>query len=167
VILTVLFAIPIPILAAFVPLQEIAELVNIGTLFAFFIVNVAVIWLRRSEPEMERGFRVPLVPVVPIIGALLCAYFDDEGAGQHLVALRDLAADRDGDLRVVRLPQLAPAQERRRRGARADEHSTASRASAPGQAAVGQPRRYGETGWLLRAPASARRSGVLTCGRSS
>jgi basic amino acid/polyamine antiporter, APA family len=74
VILTLLFAIPIAILAAFVPLKEIAELVNIGTLFAFLIVNVAVIWLRRSKPEMERGFRVPLVPVVPIIGALLCAY---------------------------------------------------------------------------------------------
>ena len=74
VILTLLFAIPIAILAAFVPLKEIAQLVNIGTLFAFLIVNVAVIWLRRTKPEMERGFRVPLVPVVPIIGALLCAY---------------------------------------------------------------------------------------------
>jgi len=74
VILTTVFAIPIAILAALVPLQEIAELVNIGTLFAFFIVNIAVIWLRRTKPEMERGFRVPLVPVVPIIGALLCVY---------------------------------------------------------------------------------------------
>jgi len=74
VILTLVFAIPIAILAAFVPLKEIAELVNIGTLFAFLIVNVAVIWLRRTKPEMDRGFRVPLVPVVPIIGALLCAY---------------------------------------------------------------------------------------------
>jgi APA family basic amino acid/polyamine antiporter len=74
VILTLVFAIPIAILAAFVPLQEIAELVNIGTLFAFLIVNVAVIWLRRTKPEMDRGFRVPLVPVVPIIGALLCTY---------------------------------------------------------------------------------------------
>jgi APA family basic amino acid/polyamine antiporter len=74
VILTLVFAIPIAILAAFVPLKEIAELVNIGTLFAFFIVNIAVIWLRRTKPEMKRGFRVPLVPVVPIIGALLCVY---------------------------------------------------------------------------------------------
>jgi basic amino acid/polyamine antiporter, APA family len=74
VILTLVFAIPIAILAAFVPLKEIAELVNIGTLFAFLIVNVAVIWLRRTKPEMDRGFRVPLVPVVPIIGGLLCAY---------------------------------------------------------------------------------------------
>jgi basic amino acid/polyamine antiporter, APA family len=74
VVLTLVFAIPIAILAAFVPLTEIAELVNIGTLFAFFLVNVAVIWLRRTRPEMERGFRVPLVPIVPAIGAALCIY---------------------------------------------------------------------------------------------
>jgi APA family basic amino acid/polyamine antiporter len=74
VILTVLFAVPIALIAAFVPLTEIAELVNIGTLFAFFLVNVAVIWLRRSKPELERGFRVPLVPVLPAIGAALCIY---------------------------------------------------------------------------------------------
>jgi basic amino acid/polyamine antiporter, APA family len=74
VILTVLFAVPIALIAAFVPLTEIAELVNIGTLFAFFLVNVAVIWLRRSKPDLERGFRVPLVPFVPVIGAALCIY---------------------------------------------------------------------------------------------
>jgi basic amino acid/polyamine antiporter, APA family len=74
VLLTVVFAVPIALLAAFVPLTEIAELVNIGTLFAFFIVNIAVIWLRRTKPDMERGFRVPLVPVVPLIGAALCVY---------------------------------------------------------------------------------------------
>jgi basic amino acid/polyamine antiporter, APA family len=74
VILTILFAVPIAFLAAFVPLTEIAELVNIGTLFAFFIVNIAVIWLRRTKPDMKRGFRVPFVPVVPLIGAALCVY---------------------------------------------------------------------------------------------
>jgi basic amino acid/polyamine antiporter, APA family len=74
VILTLLFAVPIALLAAFVPLTEIAELVNIGTLFAFFLVNIAVIWLRRTKPDMERGFRVPLVPFVPVIGAALCIY---------------------------------------------------------------------------------------------
>jgi basic amino acid/polyamine antiporter, APA family len=57
-----------------VPLTEIAELVNIGTLFAFFLVNVAVIWLRRTKPDLDRGFRVPLVPFVPAIGAALCIY---------------------------------------------------------------------------------------------
>ncbi len=74
VVLTLVFAIPVAILAAFVPLKKIAELVNIGTLFAFFIVNIAVIWLRRTKPDMERGFRVPLVPLFPLIGAALCVY---------------------------------------------------------------------------------------------
>jgi APA family basic amino acid/polyamine antiporter len=67
-------AIPIALIAALLPLSEIAELVNIGTLFAFLIVNLAVIWLRRTKPNMERGFRVPFVPVFPLIGAALCVY---------------------------------------------------------------------------------------------
>jgi APA family basic amino acid/polyamine antiporter len=71
---TALFGILIAVLAATVPLEIIFELVNIGTLFAFVIVNIGVIILRRTRPEMERGFRVPWVPVVPIIGALLCFY---------------------------------------------------------------------------------------------
>jgi APA family basic amino acid/polyamine antiporter len=62
------FGILVAIIAAFVPLEEIAKLVNIGTLFAFLIVNVGVIVLRRTAPDMERSFRVPLVPVFPLIG---------------------------------------------------------------------------------------------------
>lgn len=71
---TALFGVLIAILAATVPLDVIFELVNIGTLFAFVIVNIGVIVLRRTRPELPRGFRVPWVPVVPIIGALLCFY---------------------------------------------------------------------------------------------
>jgi basic amino acid/polyamine antiporter, APA family len=74
VILTLLFAVPIGLIAAFLPLSEIAKLVNIGTLFAFLIVNLAVIWLRRTKPDVKRGFRVPFVPVFPLIGAALCVY---------------------------------------------------------------------------------------------
>jgi len=74
VALTLIFALLIAVIAAFVPLTEIAELVNIGTLFAFVLVNVGVIILRRTRPDMERGFRVPLVPVFPIIGIGLCIY---------------------------------------------------------------------------------------------
>jgi APA family basic amino acid/polyamine antiporter len=71
---TLLLGTLIAILAAFVPLSSIIELVNIGTLFAFVVVNIGVIVLRRTQPDMQRGFRVPGVPVVPIIGALLCVY---------------------------------------------------------------------------------------------
>jgi APA family basic amino acid/polyamine antiporter len=69
-VLGVVFA----LLAAFVPLTEIVELVNIGTLFAFLVVNIGVIILRRTRPDLERGYRVPFVPVFPLIGAALCVY---------------------------------------------------------------------------------------------
>jgi APA family basic amino acid/polyamine antiporter len=71
---TIIFALLISVLAAFVPLTTIAELVNIGTLFAFVLVNIGVIVLRPKRPDMERGFRVPFVPVFPIIGIGLCIY---------------------------------------------------------------------------------------------
>jgi APA family basic amino acid/polyamine antiporter len=74
IFVTLLFGVLISILAALVPLTEIAKLVNIGTLFAFLLVNVGVIVLRRTKPDLERGFRVPFVPVFPIIGSLLCIY---------------------------------------------------------------------------------------------
>jgi basic amino acid/polyamine antiporter, APA family len=73
-LITGVFALLIAALAAFVPLSEIAKLVNIGTLFAFLLVNIGVIILRRTNPDMERGFRVPFVPVFPLIGAALCIY---------------------------------------------------------------------------------------------
>jgi basic amino acid/polyamine antiporter, APA family len=72
--ITVGFGVLIAIMAALIPLSELAELVNIGTLFAFLLVNVGVIVLRRIEPDMERPFRVPLVPWFPLIGAALCIY---------------------------------------------------------------------------------------------
>ncbi len=71
---TLIFGVLTAVLAAFVPLTEIAKLVNIGTLFAFLIVNIGVIVLRRLEPDLERGFRVPFVPFFPLIGAGLCIY---------------------------------------------------------------------------------------------
>jgi basic amino acid/polyamine antiporter, APA family len=72
--ITAAFAVLIAAIAAFVPLTEIAKLVNIGTLFAFLIVNIGVIVLRRTAPDMERSFRVPLVPWFPLIGSALCIY---------------------------------------------------------------------------------------------
>ncbi|MCW2966711.1 MAG: amino acid permease [Solirubrobacteraceae bacterium] len=72
--ITIIVAALAAVLAAFVPLSDIAKLVNIGTLFAFLIVNIGVIVLRRTEPGLDRAFRVPLVPVVPLLGAALCIY---------------------------------------------------------------------------------------------
>jgi basic amino acid/polyamine antiporter, APA family len=72
--ITATFGILIALLAAFVPLTEIVKLVNVGTLFAFILVNLGVIVLRRTKPDLKRGYRVPFVPVFPIIGTLLCIY---------------------------------------------------------------------------------------------
>jgi len=72
--LTILFGIGIAVLAAIIPLNAIVELVNIGTLFAFVLVNAGVIVLRRKRPEMPRPFKVPFSPVFPLIGIGLCVY---------------------------------------------------------------------------------------------
>lgn len=72
--LTIGFGIFIALMAAFVPLGAIVELVNIGTLFAFILVNLGVIVLRRTRPDMERPFKVPFSPVFPIIGVALCLW---------------------------------------------------------------------------------------------
>ena len=74
IVLTLIFGTLSAIIAALLPLSELAELVNIGTLFAFLIVNIGVIVLRRTQPDLDRGFRVPFVPVFPLIGAALCIY---------------------------------------------------------------------------------------------
>jgi APA family basic amino acid/polyamine antiporter len=61
-------------LAGFVPLTTLAELVNIGTLFAFMLVSAGVLILRRTDPDRERPFRTPLVPLVPILAIAGCVY---------------------------------------------------------------------------------------------
>src|SRR3954447_3961183 len=72
--LTVGLGVLIAILAALVPLGAIVELVNIGTLFAFVLVNIGVIILRRTRPEMPRPYRVPLSPVLPVLGVVFAVY---------------------------------------------------------------------------------------------
>lgn len=52
------------------PLKTLADLVNIGTLFAFVLVAIGVTFLRRSRPGLERPFRTPFVPVLPILSVL-------------------------------------------------------------------------------------------------
>jgi APA family basic amino acid/polyamine antiporter len=62
------------VLAALIPIDQLAGLVNIGTLFAFVLVSLGVIVLRRTRPDLERAFRTPWVPVVPILAALACLF---------------------------------------------------------------------------------------------
>ncbi|MGY1581384.1 amino acid permease [Streptomyces sp. MN13] len=64
---TILLGVLIAVLAGFTPLNELAALVNIGTLFAFVVVAIGVIVLRRTRPDLHRAFRTPWVPVIPIL----------------------------------------------------------------------------------------------------
>ena len=68
--ITIATCVVVALLAGFVPLTALAELVNIGTLFAFFLVSIGVWLLRRTRPDLHRTFRVPWVPVLPIVSAL-------------------------------------------------------------------------------------------------
>jgi len=64
----------VAVLAGFVPLRALADMVSIGTLFAFVVVSAAVPILRRTRPDLNRPFRVPLSPVLPILSVLACLY---------------------------------------------------------------------------------------------
>lgn len=69
---TILTGIFVALLGGFLPLRILAELVNIGTLFAFVVVCAAVLIMRKTHPEAERPFKAPLFPFVPIMGIITC-----------------------------------------------------------------------------------------------
>jgi APA family basic amino acid/polyamine antiporter len=60
----------VALIAGFIPIDIVAELTNIGTLTAFVLVSAAILILRRTQPNLRRGFRTPLVPWVPILSIL-------------------------------------------------------------------------------------------------
>lgn len=62
------------IIAAFIPLAVIIELVNVGTLSAFIFLAISIIVLRRKEPNIKRSFRCPFVPYIPIISIVSCIF---------------------------------------------------------------------------------------------
>jgi APA family basic amino acid/polyamine antiporter len=71
---TILTGLFVATFAAFANIAEVVDLTNIGTLFAFVLVSAGVIFLRRSEPERVRPFRVPGVPFTPLISIAACLY---------------------------------------------------------------------------------------------
>ncbi len=71
---TIITGIFVATFAAFANIAEVVDLTNIGTLFAFILVSVGVIVLRKTDPGRPRPFRVPWVPITPIISIVACLY---------------------------------------------------------------------------------------------
>ena len=71
---TILTGAAVGLCAMFTSIDEMVDLTNIGTLFAFILVCVGILILRKRDPGRPRAFRTPWVPLVPILGAASCAY---------------------------------------------------------------------------------------------
>jgi len=69
-----LFMVLVSAFAAFVPARVVGEMTSIGTLFAFILVCVGVLIMRKKMPDAPRAFRTPLVPLVPILGVVVCLF---------------------------------------------------------------------------------------------
>jgi basic amino acid/polyamine antiporter, APA family len=69
-----LFLIFVSLFAAFIPARVVGEMTSIGTLFAFILVCIGVLVMRKKMPEAPRAFRTPLVPLVPILGVATCLF---------------------------------------------------------------------------------------------
>lgn len=69
-----LFMVFVSLFGAFVPANVVGEMVSIGTLFAFVLVCIGIWVLRVKQPDAPRGFKVPLVPLIPILGVATCVF---------------------------------------------------------------------------------------------
>lgn len=70
----IFFMIFVSLFAGLVPVSDLGHMVSIGTLFAFSLVCIGVIIMRKKMPEIPRAFKTPFVPVVPILGVVVCVY---------------------------------------------------------------------------------------------
>lgn len=66
------FLVFVSLFAAFVPGRVVGEMTSIGTLFAFILVCIGVLVMRKTQPNAPRAFRTPLVPLIPVLGVLVC-----------------------------------------------------------------------------------------------
>jgi APA family basic amino acid/polyamine antiporter len=73
-ITTIWTGIVVAAIAAVANINEIVELCNIGTLFAFILVSAGIIILRHTDPQRPRTFSTPLVPWIPLLGIAMCIY---------------------------------------------------------------------------------------------
>ncbi len=67
-----IFMVFVSVFAGFVPVSDLGHMVSIGTLFAFTLVCIGIIVLRKTNPDIPRPFKTPLVPLIPILGIIVC-----------------------------------------------------------------------------------------------
>lgn len=72
--ITVIVAVLVAVAATAFPMSKLEEMVNVGTLFAFVLVSAGVLVLRRTRPDLKRGFSAPFVPVLPILSIAACLW---------------------------------------------------------------------------------------------
>ncbi|HVB37164.1 MAG TPA: amino acid permease [Vicinamibacterales bacterium] len=75
---TILTGVFVAAFASISNINEVVELTNIGTLFAFALVSIGIVVLRRTNPDQHRPFRTPLVPLVPVLSVFMCVYLMTE-----------------------------------------------------------------------------------------
>jgi APA family basic amino acid/polyamine antiporter len=73
-VITAVVTVVVALVAGLTPVGVLEEMVNIGTLSAFVLVSLGVLVLRRKRPDLPRSFRVPWMPVLPIVSAAVCLY---------------------------------------------------------------------------------------------
>ncbi|MGB4885399.1 MAG: amino acid permease [Ferruginibacter sp.] len=69
-----MFMVFVSLFAAFVPARVVGEMTSIGTLFAFILVCIGILVMRKKMPNVPRGFKTPLVPIVPVLGIITCLF---------------------------------------------------------------------------------------------
>jgi len=77
----------VSVFAGLVPVTDLGHMVSIGTLFAFVLVCIGVLVLRKRMPDLPRAFKTPLVPYVPIAGVLVCVYLMYSLPGESWIRL--------------------------------------------------------------------------------
>jgi APA family basic amino acid/polyamine antiporter len=72
--ITIGVGVAVAIVAGLVPTSDLEEMVNVGTLFAFVLVSIGVVILRRKRPDLPRSYKVPWMPVIPILSVIACLW---------------------------------------------------------------------------------------------
>ena len=116
---TVLVAVVVGLLAGLLPINFLAEMTSIGTLVAFLVVSIGVMVLRRTAPDLPRGFKVPGYPVTPILSIIGCLWIIKDLRPVTIGRVPGLGGDRAGVLLRLRDPALEAGCPRDRRPGRA------------------------------------------------